>query len=50
MIIDVRSDREWQAGHLATAVSPLNIAQDIEGLVDNKQQTIAEAEIALAKP
>ena len=55
MIIDVRSDREWQAGHLATAVHlPLNnIAQDIEGLVDNKQQkiylSIAEAEIALAK-
>lgn len=42
MIIDVRSDREWQAGHLATAVHlPLNnIAQDIDGLVDNKQQKI----------
>jgi phage shock protein E len=42
MIIDVRSDREWQAGHLATAVHlPLNnIAQDIDGLVDNKHQKI----------
>ena len=41
-IIDVRTDREWRAGHLATAVHlPLNnIAQDIDGLVDNKQQKI----------
>ena len=41
-IIDVRTDREWHAGHLATAVHlPLqNISRDIHHIVDDKQQKI----------
>ena len=42
MIIDVRTDREWHAGHLATAVHlPLqNISRGIHHIVDDKQQKI----------
>ena len=42
MIVDVRTDREWHAGHLATAVHlPLqNISKDIHHIVDDKQQKI----------
>lgn len=42
VVIDVRSNSEWRAGHLATAIHlPLNnIAEGIGDLVDNKQQKI----------
>ena len=42
LIIDVRTDREWHAGHLATAVHlPLqNISKEIHHIVDDKQQKI----------
>ena len=42
LIIDVRSNSEWRAGHLATAVHlPLrNISRDIHQIVDDKQQKI----------
>ena len=42
LIIDVRTESEWNAGHLATAIHlPLDIfEQNIASLVKDRQQTV----------